>query len=127
MAKLAYEIKWLDEQKEAFSRELWKYAAEKGYKRLYGNENKVIIGKKESYSPIKEKKTDLEAKLTGDNALEDVIDIDRFKLEKKFKEHELDYEQYQDLVKKSVSVTAQRPSKLKEKEIDEYLDVIGEE
>lgn len=127
MAQMAYEIKGLEEQKDSYAKILGNYAAEKGYKRLYGNENKVIIGKSENYSPLPEKKNELESKLASENMLDDVVDIDRFKLTKKFKEHELDYDQYQDLVKKSVSVTAQRPSKLKEKEIDEYMDIIGEE
>lgn len=124
---MAYEIKGLEEQKDSYAKILGNYAAEKGYKRLYGNENKVIIGKSENYSPLPEKKNELESKLASENMLDDVVDIDRFKLTKKFKEHELDYDQYQDLVKKSVSITAQRPSKLKEKEIDEYMDIIGEE
>jgi hypothetical protein len=112
-------------EKEILSQTLWEYAKAHNVSKLYWETKKLSIGTKTTYSINKDTYWELEGKLKGDEKLEDVLAIDYNKLWKEFKEWNLEYEDYKDLVTKKDSAYVSRTSDLKKEEID--LDVLGNE
>ncbi|MDR2541068.1 MAG: PD-(D/E)XK nuclease family protein [Candidatus Peribacteria bacterium] len=112
-------------EKELLKEELISYAQAKGLKKLYGDTKKLSLQEMVSYTPLADQKQQLEQKLADLNLLDEVKDIDRYKLGKKFKDQSLDYTEFKDLVGKKETLFVSRVSDLKEDEMG--LEVSGAE
>jgi hypothetical protein len=110
-------FKRFEGEKELLKEELVSYAKEKGLKKLYGDTKKLSLQEMITYTPLADQKSLLEQKLADQQVLEEVKDIDRYKLGKKFKENSLDYEEFKEFVGKKETLFVSRVSDLKEDEM----------
>ncbi len=107
------QYKNLESQKKMIAQILTDYANAHDCKNLYSETHKLSIANKESYSLNKATLDELTVKLENLGLLDEVQTIDYHKLGKKFKEEELNYDDYQDLVEKKVSRYISRVGKKK--------------
>ena len=124
-AKMNDEWNALKKQAQSISKMLWEFANSNWVTRLYWETKKAIIVTKTTYSKDEEFYEDLRNKLTEKNKLDDVLDIDFNKLWAEFKEWDLDYDEFKELIKKSITTYISRTYDKKENEMN--LDVLGNE
>jgi RecB family exonuclease len=79
-ALLRDQEKYYAEEKKLIGTLLSDFAKEKGYKTLYGESKKLSVMKKLTFSPVKEKLSALEGKLSEKAMLDEVLAIDSNKL-----------------------------------------------
>lgn len=118
----------LEAKKSYYLEILREYAIKKWYTyRLRWNTTKLRLDKRNEYIPISTKKDDLIGKLKIDWRREDVKkeDIDKTKLDTLFKNHKLNIEDFDGLVKYEDKLTIWRPSKITDKDLEENQDEIG--
>lgn len=109
--------KSIENERKYIAETLVEFAHEKWCKKLFGHENKVSITEKETYSPKKETMLQLVEKLKDVWVLEDMQNVDYHKLTKAFKNNELSFSEFEDMVSHKISRYITRTSKLKEWDI----------
>ena len=110
--------KQVESEKDMLGSILVDYAKERGCKKLYGENKKLAITQKTTYSIIKESMEILRDKLSEKNVLDDVISIDYHKVWEKIKSNILNYEEFKSLISKKDTLYISRTSDLKEDEMD---------
>ena len=119
------QYKTAEERKKLIWGLLCDYAVENKVTKLYWDTKKLSITTKTTYSINKDTYSDLENKLKEAEKLDGVLAIDYNRLWKEFKEWELEYEDYKELVTKKDTTYVSRTSDLKEEELD--MDVLWSE
>ena len=81
---------------------------------IAGNNAKVSITSRTNYKKSDEE--GLQKKLEQDGILNEVLAVDQYKLAKQFKDNEIEFSDYEDVVDMSVSTYIGRVTEIKDKE-----------
>ncbi len=126
-AKVNEKLKNIDSQKKLISSILTEYASEHWYRKLYWDTKKISILEKDTYNVAEGKVGELSIQLEKLWILQDVLEISYHKLTKQFKDLKINYQDFIWLVTKNHTIYINRTSDLTEKELEQDLDVFGEQ